>query len=52
MLWTECVPLLPISYVKSVAPNVTLFGDTTFRRKLRLNEIIGWSPIPTGLMTL
>lgn len=32
----NCVPLNPHSYLKAIAPNVTIFGDGVFRRQLGL----------------
>lgn len=41
----NCVP--QNSYVKTLAPNVTAFGDRTFKDVIRLNEImwVGHDPI-------
>lgn len=39
-------------YVEAVPPNVTAFGDGTFKRWLRLNDVLGVGPNPIWQVSL
>ena len=40
------------SYVEALTPNVTLFGDRTFKQVIKVNEVIRMGPGPTGMGSL
>lgn len=44
MLWTKLYPLHQKSYVKALTLNVNLFEDKTFKKVIKLNEVIRVGP--------